>query len=166
MESIFSVNKTAEWLQEFGIWAIMISLLLNIIISILGIVPSVFLSGANAIVFGLPLGFTLSLVGEALGAFVTYGLYRKGILTIRRKNKRESRWSRAFMNARQGKQFSLLLIARIIPFLPSGLITFIAAWTKMNIVTFMLATILGKAPSVAAEVWFGQNMFNVMIDML
>jgi uncharacterized membrane protein YdjX (TVP38/TMEM64 family) len=53
MDGLFDVQRTAEWLRDFGIWAILISILLNIFISLLGVVPSLFLSGANAVVFGL-----------------------------------------------------------------------------------------------------------------
>jgi len=42
------VDQTASWLKQFGIWTIVVSLLLSMGISILGIVPSLFLSGANA----------------------------------------------------------------------------------------------------------------------
>lgn len=72
MESLFNVDNVVDWLSHFGIWAIIISVLLNIFISIIGILPSVFLSSANAILFGLPLGFAISLCEETIGAFVTY----------------------------------------------------------------------------------------------
>lgn len=163
--NVLTASATAEWLQDFGVWAVFISLLLNVAISILGVVPSVFLSGANAVVFGLPMGFAVSLLGEMLGAFVSYWLYRKGILSVRKKGKPPGKWSRSFHNASLSKQFTLLLVARIAPFLPSGVITFAAAWTKMNVIPFMVATALGKAPSVAAEVWLGHDLFYLLWNL-
>jgi len=50
---LIQLEGFAEWLKSFGIWAILISLFLNILITMLGIVPSLFLSGANAVVFGI-----------------------------------------------------------------------------------------------------------------
>lgn len=165
MESLLAVDRTADWLDQFGIWAILISIVLNIVISISGVLPSVFLSGANAIVFGMPLGFTVSLCGEAIGAFITYWLYRKGITTLRKDKSSYGRWGTAFSNASQTRQFFLMLIARVTPFVPSGVITFFGAWTGMNIYSFMIATILGKAPSIAAEVWAGEGLFKLVIRL-
>ncbi len=57
MAPLFNVDVIAEWLRSYGVWAILISLLINILISILGLVPTLFLSGANAVVFGFIPGF-------------------------------------------------------------------------------------------------------------
>jgi len=43
-----------------------------------GYMPSVFLSGANAVVFGSVNGFFVSLAGEVLGATLSFWLYRQG----------------------------------------------------------------------------------------
>ncbi|WP_246010927.1 hypothetical protein [Brevibacillus nitrificans] len=69
----------AEWIRSWGILGIMGSIVLNIIISVAGVFPSIFLSGANAIVYGLVGGFFVSLTGEVLGATVAFLLYRYGL---------------------------------------------------------------------------------------
>lgn len=157
-----SAEETAEWLGQLGGWAIAASILLNILISISGVIPSAFLSGANAVTFGLPLGFTVSLAGEVLGAFVSYWLYRKGLLVLRRKDARLRRWRERIDNAGSIRQFLLILVARIMPFIPSGAVTFFAAWINMNVLAFMIATLVGKAPSIAAEVWLGHSLFSFL----
>ncbi|MHA7963260.1 TVP38/TMEM64 family protein [Paenibacillus sp. CAU 1782] len=160
MDVLFDSEQTAEWLKGFGIWGALISITLNILISVAGVLPSVFLSGVNGIVFGLSAGFVISIIGETLGALISYWLYRKGISKLRgRKGSRQGKWSRAFASARPAKQFVLMLIARIMPFIPSGAITFAASWYRMNVYLFMAATVIGKAPSIAAEVWLGQGLF-------
>ena len=57
--------------------AYFISIAINILISILGIVPSVFLTAANLAVFGFWKGTLLSFAGEAIGAIISFVLYRK-----------------------------------------------------------------------------------------
>ncbi|MBJ9993531.1 hypothetical protein [Paenibacillus sp. S28] len=37
------------WLQALGVWGILFSFVLSVIISILGVIPSIFLSGVNVI---------------------------------------------------------------------------------------------------------------------
>ncbi len=63
MDWLLPVDQVTNWLKSFGIWAVLISLLLNICISALGVIPSLFLSGANAVVFGIIPGFFISLTG-------------------------------------------------------------------------------------------------------
>lgn len=58
--------------------AYLISIAINIMISILGLVPSVFLTAANLAVFGFWKGTFLSFAGEAIGAIISFILYRKG----------------------------------------------------------------------------------------
>lgn len=146
-------------MDDFGMAAILISLALNIVVSVLGVIPTFFISGANALVFGLPLGFAVSLIGETIGAYISYKLYNKGIKKIDKESIRRGKWSKSFANSGLWKQFFLLLIARLAPFMPSGVVTFAAAWTKMNVLMFMTATFIGKAPSIAAEVWVGHDVF-------
>lgn len=159
MDFIFDSEQTAEWLEGFGIRGALISIALNIVISVAGVLPSFFISGANAVVFGMPAGFAISLIGETLGALISYWLYRKGISKFRRKKSSLGKWSKKFASTGHTGQFLLMLFARIMPFIPSGAITFAASWYKMNIYLFMAATVIGKAPSIAAEVWLGHGLF-------
>nr|WP_309136131.1 hypothetical protein [Mesobacillus foraminis] len=60
----------------------LISLLLNTLIAISGILPSAFLTAANILVLGFANGLLLSIAGEAIGAVVCFLLYRKGLAII------------------------------------------------------------------------------------
>ncbi|MCG3017850.1 VTT domain-containing protein, partial [Escherichia coli] len=53
-------------------------ILLNVLISIAGVLPSVFLTAANLVVFGFWEGMVISFIGESVGAVVSFWLYRKG----------------------------------------------------------------------------------------
>ncbi|MEF3309487.1 TVP38/TMEM64 family protein [Paenibacillus sp. GYB004] len=161
MEYLFQVEQTAQWLKEFGIWAIIASLLLNVIIAILGIVPSLFLSGANAVVFGIVPGFLLSLTGEVLGAGVSFGLYRYGFRKMNIKKSESWKWLNNLNGASRRRKVLVLLLARITPFIPSGVVSFAAAVSNMKFVDFMIVTFLGKAPSITLETLAGYDLvFN------
>ena len=60
-----------QWFENSRIYAVWISIFLNIIISVLGIVPSVFITAANISFFGFKNGLFLSILGEALGAIIS-----------------------------------------------------------------------------------------------
>ncbi|MEO6540612.1 MAG: VTT domain-containing protein, partial [Ferruginibacter sp.] len=72
------INSLLELFREYHDLAILISICVSIIIAILGVVPSVFITAANILFFGFWNGTLISFLGEALGAAVSFYLYRKG----------------------------------------------------------------------------------------
>ncbi|CAM3551241.1 TVP38/TMEM64 family protein [Marinicrinis lubricantis] len=161
MGPLFNVDVIAEWLRSYGVWAILISLLINILISILGLVPTLFLSGANAVVFGFIPGFFLSLAGEALGAAVSFWLYRWGFGKQKKVKKENWKWLQRFNEAGRSRRAMILFIARLTPLIPSGVITFAAAISRMPFTDFFLITSLGKAPSIALETMVGHDLIRI-----
>ncbi|MFH0067074.1 hypothetical protein [Peribacillus sp. NPDC056705] len=71
------MNFISEALLSSGPFSIAVSLAFNILISVLGFIPSVFITAANITVFGFEKGLILSYVGEIGGAVVSFWLYRK-----------------------------------------------------------------------------------------
>ena len=55
-----NVDDLVEYLRSFGPWAVLISFLLDVLINAGSIFPSIFLSTANGLIFGLPLGILIS----------------------------------------------------------------------------------------------------------
>jgi len=159
MDWFFQIEDFSAWIKSFGIWAVIVSLLLNIIISILGFIPSIFLSGANAVVFGLIPGFIISVAGEVLGAAVSFLLYRWGFRRIRGVRNESWKWLNQVNQASRGRRMLLLFTARLTPFLPSAVITFAASVSQITFVDFIVVTLLGKAPSIALETLVGNDLF-------
>ena len=146
-----------EWViglfQQYREAAVLVSVLLNIAISILGVVPSVFLTAANIVVFGPVVGTAISALGEASGAAVSFFLYRKGFKRWASKKLPDSRWAETLLTAR-GKDALLLIIGlRVLPFVPSGLVTFAAAIGSVSAVTFITASTIGKIPALLIEAY-------------
>lgn len=160
MDGLFQVDQTANLLEQFGIWAIMISLLLSVGVSILGVVPSLFLSGANSVVFGLVPGFFISLAGETLGAGVSFWLYRWGFKQSG-VHEKHWKWVRKINESGRKQQLSGLFMARLTPLVPSGLITFAAACSSIFFRDFLSITLVGKAPSIVLETFIGHDLFRM-----
>jgi uncharacterized membrane protein YdjX (TVP38/TMEM64 family) len=167
MDFFISITETAEWLSSFGIWAIIVSMLLGVLISVIGVIPPVFLTAANAVVFGIWPGFLISLSTEIIGAAVSYWVYR-GILKkaeqadFTRKmpifNPRQWRWIGLLKVASRRRRAILMLIAFMTPFMPSPLITFAAATVRVNFLDFLVVALIGKAPSIALETLIGHDL--------
>jgi uncharacterized membrane protein YdjX (TVP38/TMEM64 family) len=72
------VDNLLQLFKEHQNLAIVISICISIIIAVLGVVPSVFITAANILFFGFWNGMFISFLGEALGAGIAFLLYRKG----------------------------------------------------------------------------------------
>ncbi len=148
----------AAYLRSFGPWTVAVSILINIIINLSGILPTVLISGANAVVFGLGGGIAVSWVGECLGTVIAFLLWRSLLQqAARRIISRSPHLSIADeFSGRNG--FRAMLVARLIPLAPSGLITLLGAVSSMSFADMLWATLLGKLPSIVLEVLLGHQL--------
>lgn len=61
-----------------------------------------------------------------------------------------------------GKEAGLLIFqGRIIPFIPSGIITLAASISNVNSIIFIFATLIGKIPSIALEALVSYDIINI-----
>jgi uncharacterized membrane protein YdjX (TVP38/TMEM64 family) len=133
--------------------AVLISLLVSILVALLGLIPSVFITAANIYFFGFRDGLMISLAGEALGAIIAFVLYRSGFQKL--SHDRLAKYPRILKVVdSEGKDaFVMILALRLIPFVPSGLITFAAAIGRVSAPVFFLASTIGKIPSLLLEAY-------------
>ncbi|MBQ6820411.1 MAG: VTT domain-containing protein [Clostridium sp.] len=158
---MFNIDNIIGIFQEFTIYSIPISLILSIIIALLGVVPSVFVTGANIAFFGPIKGFIISLAGEVIGGYITFLIYRfgfkRGLENIKDKNK----LLKLIVEGNGKKTGFLIFEGRLLPFIPSGFITLAAAISSVNALTFTIATFFGKIPSIALEALISYDLINI-----
>ncbi len=147
------INSLLELFKEYQHLAIIISIGISIIIALLGIVPSVFITAANILFFGFWQGTLISFVGEAAGAGIAFILYRKGFKRSVVKGMGKYPRVQRLVNAEGKESFYLVFALRLIPFVPSGLITFAAAVGKISLLIFIIASSLGKLPALLIEAY-------------
>lgn len=135
--------------------AILFSLAVNIIISIAGILPSTVVTAANIFYFGFAGGLIVSIVGEALGAVISFFLYRKGLYRLTQKfsSRPAPKLLVKLKNTKGAEAFFLVLALRIFPFAPSGLVTLTASISKMSAAAFVFSSTLGKIPALFIEAY-------------
>lgn len=125
--------------------------MVNVIIGISGILPSYFVTGFNISYFGFGWGLLVSFIGESLGAIVAFWLYRKGLKKPLLPKIEKYPKLVNLLNS-EGKEASLLIIyLRMLPFMPSGLVTLGGALGNISLVNFGLASSLGKVPAMVIE---------------
>ena len=154
------VDNLLQLFKEHQNLAIVISICISIIIAVLGVVPSVFITAANILFFGFWNGMFISFLGEALGAAIAFLLYRKGFKkTVEKKLDKYPKVKR-LLEAEDKEAFYLVLALRLIPFVPSGLITFAAAVGRISFLVFILASSLGKLPALFIEAYAVNEVTN------
>jgi uncharacterized membrane protein YdjX (TVP38/TMEM64 family) len=158
---MLNVNNMLEILRSHSSMAIPISLLMSIGISLAGVLPSVFVTGANIIFFGPVQGFLISLSGETIGAYITFTVYRLGFKKNIEKFADKHKLVSNIVNSDGDKAGLLIFQGRIIPFIPSGVITLAASISNVNSTAFTIATLMGKAPSIAIEALVSYDIINI-----
>ncbi|HSO57761.1 MAG TPA: TVP38/TMEM64 family protein [Paenisporosarcina sp.] len=149
--------------------AVLLSVLVNIVISIVGVIPSAFLTAINVSVFGFWGGFLVSLIGEIAGSLVAFWLYRKGFRKFIEDRSKHKPRMKKLLDASPREAFLLVIGLRLMPFVPSGLVTLYAAVSKMRFGSFAVASSIGKVPALLIEVsamyavvkWTGIGKFIV-----
>lgn len=152
------INSLLQLFKEYHELALMISICASIMIAILGLVPSVFITAANILFFGFWNGMFISFLGEAMGAGVAFLLYRKGFKKKVEKGLDKYPKLKRLIQAENKEAFYLIFSLRLMPFVPSGLITFAAAVGRVSFLNFITASSLGKIPALLIE---GYSVYEV-----
>ena len=145
------IEALLHFFQTHPHLALLGSLALSILIAILGLVPSFFVTAANLLFFGFWQGILVSFLGEALGAVAAFYLYRKGFKKEAARQLEKYRKVKTLLQAEGANAFWLVFSLRLIPFVPSGLVTFAAAIGKVSALTFLFSSSLGKLPALLLE---------------
>jgi uncharacterized membrane protein YdjX (TVP38/TMEM64 family) len=146
-------NSLLHLFKEYPHLAVIISICISILIAVIGVVPSVFITAANILFFGFWNGTFISFLGEAIGAGMAFLLYRKGFKKRVEQGLQKYPKVKKLTDASNTEAFYLVFSLRLVPFVPSGLITFAAAVGKLSLTVFFVASSLGKIPALLMEAW-------------
>lgn len=150
---------------EYPKFALLISIIINVVISVLGFIPSFFLTAANILFFGFWKGTFISFIGEAVGAIISFYIYRKGFKRFNNKIDHLKYPSlRKLIKVTGLEAFTLILAFRLFPFIPSGFVNIFAALGKMSVFIFVLASSLGKIPALLIESYTVHQVMNFTIQ--
>jgi uncharacterized membrane protein YdjX (TVP38/TMEM64 family) len=152
------VRGSIAFIQSYGPYAILVAFVLVVLVNIVAVLPNIFLLAANGILFGVTWGTVISWLGESLGVIISFLLMRYLFHD----------WAHAIIERSEGlkkidefsgrRGFVIMLFARCIPYIPSGLITALGAVSSIRIRDYAVATLIGKLPSAAIEVTMGHDL--------
>lgn len=152
------MGESIAYIRSFGPYAILVSFGIIVFVNSVAILPNIFILAANGIIFGIVEGTLISWAAESVGVIISFAFMRYFFRdyahnVIVRSNALQK------VNDFSGKNgFRIMLIARAIPFIPSGLITALGALSAIRWRDYILATLIGKLPSAWIEVTLGHDL--------
>lgn len=155
-----NVNGLVEYLRSFGPWAMVVSFFLDVLINAGSIFPSIFLSTANGLIFGLPLGILISWLAETVGVVISFVLMRFFFRSTAEKLIAKSNSLKHIDEASGKHGLEWMAFARALPYFPSGILTAIGAVSSISVRDYIIANLIGKFPSTALEVVIGHDLVN------
>ncbi|WP_019153608.1 TVP38/TMEM64 family protein [Robertmurraya massiliosenegalensis] len=153
-----------ELFPENPLIASLISILLNIAVAIAGIFPSTFITIGTISILGFNLGVIILILGEAAGAIISFTLYRRGLHKLSsysKFSKIDNKFLRKLKDSDGVQPFLLVILLRILPFIPSGIVTLVAAFSKIGTFPFIIASTFGKIPAIITEAYSVTYFLNL-----
>ncbi|MGI5912191.1 MAG: TVP38/TMEM64 family protein [Syntrophomonadaceae bacterium] len=155
-----NVNTLIGYIRAFGIMAPLIAFFLFTFQAAFPIFPYIVLAVASGIVFGFKIGFLLAWLGALAGACIAYWLCslvaRDWILL---KIRTYLGYDLNQLNPEIA--FWTIVIARIIPIVPTPAINAAAALGGVSFRNFLLSSAIGKIPTAALYTGLGICLFQV-----
>lgn len=151
------IAETARYIDSFGAWAVVFAFFLTLFVNALGFPPAIIFSTANTIIFGIIPGIVLSCVAETVGVAISFLLLRFFFRESAEKIINKSKTLTNIDKYSGEKGFIFMLIARMVPYIPSVLLNAIGALSSLSFKNYCIASFIGKFPSTGIEAIIGHD---------
>lgn len=160
------IEAIQDVLRSYGTWAMVVSMAIGILINVLGFLPSIFISTANGVVFGIVPGVIISWLAESIGVIISFWLMRSVLRQSAERLIIKNKYLKRIDDFSGENGFKLMLLMRSLPYFPSGVITAMGAVSSISFRDYVLATLIGKFPAVALEVVVGHDLVSYEQNMV
>jgi uncharacterized membrane protein YdjX (TVP38/TMEM64 family) len=141
-------NTLLDLIHSKSILAAIISISFVAILVFFPVVPYIVLAGMIGSVFGIWLGTVISLIGIGLGMMIMFMLSRYGFQDWTQSYLKKFPKIQEYESLFEQNAFIGILLARVIPVIPSPIINIISGVSKVKWATFLSASVLGKLPAI------------------
>lgn len=155
------MQELISFLSEHLIVSFILSMIINVLISVIGFLPSTILTTINVKIFGVKEALYISFLGETIGTIFSFWIYRKGYSAIHQKYTIPKFLSK-FESTSTKKAFMIILLCRLNPLIPSSIVTLFAAISSITFGLFFLSSTLGKIPAILIEVFSMNFLLSYM----
>ncbi len=152
-----SIETVQDYIEGYGLFAPLISALLMIFQSVIAPLPAFLITIANGALFGFWRGMLLSWSSAMLGAALCFNITRffgaKHVAKIVTQPvlDKTDQFIQKYGNY-------AILIARLLPYVPFDVVSYVAGLTRMRFIGFWLATGIGQLPATAVYTYLGNKI--------
>lgn len=154
-----SIEVVITYVQSFGILAPLAAYALFVIQAALPVFPYLLLASAAGLLFGFKLGFLIAWSGALSGACLSYFIFRWAAGNWARE-RLLFRWGFDISHIDREAAFWSILLARVIPVIPTPVINLIAGVGKIPFWHFFLSSAMGKLPTALLYTGLGVSLFR------
>jgi len=154
------VMGSIHFIRSYGPYAMLVSFLIIIFINVVAVLPNILIVAANGIIFGVVKGTIISWIGESIGVIISFILMRYLFHDSAQSIIARSKGLKQMDDFSGKKGLVVMMVARSIPYIPSGLITALGAVSSISLLDYIIATFVGKLPSALIEVTLGHDLLN------
>ena len=151
------IQETVLYIKSFGSWAVLFSFILVVLVNMIGFPPTIILSVANTFIFGMVPGILLSWLAETVGVILSFLLLRFFFSEQAQKIIAKHATLQKMNSFSEHNGFQGMLIARMIPYFPSGLLNALGAVSQISLIDYSVSSLIGKLPSTALEAFIGHD---------
>ena len=164
-------DKMMTWIHQGGAVAVIICIVFVAILVFFPIIPYPVLAATIGSIFGVFIGVSISLVGVMVGTMIMFILFRYGFQELARKILTKYPTMKEYESFFERNAFVAILYSRLIPIVPSQVVTIVSALSKVKWSTFFVATCIGKIPAAvtftfAGSVFEGSKRLSISIFVL
>jgi uncharacterized membrane protein YdjX (TVP38/TMEM64 family) len=152
------IMGSIEFIRSYGPYAVLVSFLLVVFINTVAVLPNIFILAANGVIFGVVQGTLISWIAESVGVTISFMLMRYFFRDYAHELILRSNSLKKVDEFSGSRGLKLMLIARSIPYVPSGLVTALGALSSISLRDYVIATFIGKLLSAWIEVTLGHDL--------
>lgn len=154
-----NINTVTSYVRTFGIFAPLVAFGLFVVQAALPVFPYIILAAAGGLLFGFKIGFLISWLGALMGATLAYWVCRL-LAAEWAERKIRQRFGYDINRTDSWMAFWGIVIARIVPVIPTPLINAVAAVGGVSFWNFFFSSALGKIPSAVLYTGLGLALFK------
>ena len=143
-----------QFVQSFGPWAPLIFAVLYVAASPIPFVSTV-LSATAGLVFGVARGALYTVVIATLSALVPFAIARRLGREWVESKLQGKRFDELYERSGGSGGFVFIALMRLVPILPWEVQNYVAGLSKIGVVTFLLATLVGIIPATTSLAFLG-----------
>jgi len=146
--ALFLKKPLINFIDSAGVLAGIICIIFVAFLVFFPVVPYAIFAGMLGSIFGIVYGILISLIGIMSGTLLLFILSRYGFQDLGQEKIRNLTYIREFEEKFQNNAFMCIFISRLIPVIPSPIVTFLSALSKIPWHLFIFASLMGKLPSI------------------